>query len=237
MKADLKSYLKKGEQEDLHRFRVQVKKLRAFSTLSDSLLPHSHMNKKFRSVKKIFKEAGKLRNTYIKLKLTNEPGARKRTSRDLTVEKCSTNFRLKTRRYLKKAQSVYRRLKRNIKPLKDSSVYHFYQDQLQQIAGTLAPIQFNEKLHECRKRIKVLLYNYQVVQTTLGLTLNEDYLKQVQEAIGNWHDYSLSLTGGPSLDHTTNTAVNVLSEPQQKLKEEIINLTHNFYHRATTTGI
>ncbi|WP_419701531.1 CHAD domain-containing protein [Mucilaginibacter sp. NFX135] len=236
MKAYLKSYLKKGQQEDLHRFRVQVKKLRAFFTLSDTLSPHSNMNKKFKLVKKIFKEAGKLRNTYIKHKLADRPEPNTRTSPDLPIAKASRKFRLKVLKYLKKTQSVHGVLKKNIKSIKNSSVHQFYEDQLQQIAGALAPLQFNEKLHECRKRIKVLLYNYQLVQATLGITLNEDYLKQLQEAIGNWHDYLLSPTR-LSGDHTTDTTVNVMNKQQQKLKEDIISLTHDFYYRATTAGM
>ncbi|SDP96982.1 CHAD domain-containing protein [Mucilaginibacter sp. OK268] len=237
MKAHLKSYLKKREQEDLHRFRVQVKKLGAFFILSDRLSPHPHMNKKFKPVKKIFKRAGELRNTFIQLKLTNRSKTNKRIYPDLQTEKAVRKFRENSGKYLKKIKNAHRKLKRNIRSIKQIAVYRFYQNQVREIAGLLSPLQFNEKLHECRKRIKVLLYNYQPVLATPGIVLNEDYLDRLQEAIGNWHDYQLSIPPLPGGHTAGETTADVVNELQLTLKENIIDLSQDFYHRATTAAV
>ncbi|NHA03371.1 CHAD domain-containing protein [Mucilaginibacter sp. HC2] len=237
MKTYLKSYVKKGHHEDLHQFRIQIKKLSAFFILSDSLSAHPKGSKNFKPVKRIFKQAGKLRNAFIQLKLTGRFNTNKRRSPDPQTAKTDRKFRANSGKNLKKIKNVHRKLKRNIKSFKGTAVLQFYQNQLRHIAGLLSPLQFNEKLHECRKLIKVLLYDYQLVRATSGIVLNEDYLDRLQDAIGNWHDYQLStalLTG----DHTTaDITADVMSEPQLKLEENIAGLSHDFYRRAAITAV
>ena len=71
MKSYLKSFLKNSDQEDLHRFRVQVKKIRSFITLADSD-EHVNLAKHFKPVKSIFKQAGVIRDAYNNLELAKK---------------------------------------------------------------------------------------------------------------------------------------------------------------------
>src|ERR1700743_1868669 len=65
LKNSLKDYLANGDQEALHDFRVEVKKMRAFLVLQ----PNVKLIKDFKPVKKIFKHAGDIRNIYLNLEL------------------------------------------------------------------------------------------------------------------------------------------------------------------------
>src|ERR1700744_4513810 len=64
LKQGLKDYLLTGDQEALHEFRVEVKKIRAFLVLQPNI-----KGKDFKPVKSIFKHAGDIRNIYLNLEL------------------------------------------------------------------------------------------------------------------------------------------------------------------------
>src|SRR5215469_5157746 len=70
MGARLKAFLETGDQEQLHKFRVQVKKLRAMLTLFENASKEPGLTKLFKPVKKIFRRAGVIRDAHIHLKLS-----------------------------------------------------------------------------------------------------------------------------------------------------------------------
>ncbi|MDP9080760.1 MAG: CHAD domain-containing protein [Bacteroidota bacterium] len=219
MKSCLKSYLKKGEQEELHKFRVQVKKLQALLILSDQTRHHAKLIPCFKPVKKVFKRAGELRNVYIAGELTQ---------RHQPADKAAQSFRLVVDKHLKGIKKVRHELKTKIKPIRNKQIRLFYENQLRQIARDLAAQSSAEYLHTCRKRLKVLLYNYQAVRRVLAIGLDTTYLNQVQDTIGKWHDQSLTV-GLPDNDAAI---VDQLEEQQCLLKTAIEELTNNFYYRA-----
>jgi CHAD domain-containing protein len=204
MKKWLSAYLKNEEQEDLHQFRVQVKKLQAFLILNDQAGHHRELLPYFRPVKKLFKCAGELRNAHISGGLTHT------TQQD---------FRSSAVKHWKNAKKAGRTLKRKIRGIKNKSVERFYRCQLRQIGGMLAALPSDDQLHDCRKMIKSLLYNEQLVHDVILVRLNTAYLDTLQEAIGNWHDQLL--TAAPS-GHSTGA-----------LKEAIGVIIADFSQRAT----
>lgn len=167
MEAQLESYLNTRDQEDLHRFRVQVKKTQALLRLCSL-----HSRRPFRPVKKIFKQAGILRDAFI----SGTPEV-----------KLARDFRRHTGASLKRIRKAGRALKKTLRPIGPKTLRRFYKSELRWIAANLATPS-PELLHDCRKRIKVLLYNYPLVREELRFTLDATYLDQLQEAIGHWHD-------------------------------------------------
>lgn len=167
MEAQLESYFKTRDQEDLHRFRVQVKKTQALLRLCGR---HSH--RPFRPVKKIFKQAGILRDAFI----SGTPEG-----------KLARDFRRHTGTSLKRIRKAGRALEKTLRPVDPKTLRQFYKSELRWIAANLATPS-PALLHDCRKRIKVLLYNYPLVREELRFALNTTYLDQLQEAIGKWHD-------------------------------------------------
>ena len=69
MTTHLKAFIGTGDQEELHLFRVQVKKVKALLTLLDFASPRHQLLRGFKPVKKIFKHCGIIRNAYINLQL------------------------------------------------------------------------------------------------------------------------------------------------------------------------
>lgn len=183
MEAHLKNYLKTQQQEELHRFRVQVKKLKALLILVDEC-NKSTLIADFKPVKRVFKQAGKLRDSYISGLNPGIQGA------DTVIQK----FLNRGSKYRKSINRAYGELRGKLCSAAPKKIRRFYEDQLQRIAAQLVARPSAQRLHDCRKRIKVLLYNYPLVRGELRQDLDTSYLDLLQEAIGNWHDQWLTGT-------------------------------------------
>jgi len=230
------SYVKTGQPEDLHHFRVQVKKLRAVLILSDDADQHQKLAPDFKPIKKIFKQAGTIRNAYMNLEL----GRLHQINDDDFIggqqelmQKTNEKFTAKAGKHLKEMKQAYREICAKIKPATDLHIQLFYRHRLQQISATVKRLRFDERLHDCRKQIKILIYNYKMTQQVPGLVFNEAYLDQVQAAVGDWHDNFLTSQlfaekglGKPALSN--------LHRQQRKIKKQIGSLVKDFYNRATT---
>jgi CHAD domain-containing protein len=237
MQDSLKAFLKKECQEDLHRFRVQVKKLRAFLILADSTDHHPKLAEHFKPVRNIFKQAGEIRNAYMNQELgrLHHTGnyAFLSSQHQLQV-KAIGEFKSAGLKHTEKLKDAHKILKQKIIPINDVHINLFYQNQLQQIAGIFTSLKFNEGLHECRKKVKILIYNYKLVHTTLITGFNEAYLEQVQTAIGDWHDNVLAIELFSGDEAQDKTVVAPLKKQATKLRRNITALTKGFYDQATT---
>jgi CHAD domain-containing protein len=237
LKADLKTFDKKGKQEALHRFRVQVKKLRAFLVLADSGENSHGLEKQLKPVRKIFKAAGIIRNAYITLELSKEyqqgPSAFMRGQRRLMKES-AVQFRSASAKHLAGIRKTRRRLKKAVPRFSNVHISMYYQQKLEDIALCLKPQGSEASLHDCRKQIKMLIYNYSLVKPVLSLAFNEAYLEQVQTAIGDWHDKQVAIELFSSEEVGAAPVAESLEKEQAQLKRKISGLVKDFYNRATT---
>lgn len=233
MKSNLKYYLSAGDQEALHDFRVEIKKLRAFLMLQ----PNGKAAKDFKPIKKIFKYAGDIRNIYLNLRLGQLHKVDDEAfilQQHLSLEQAINDFKLNGDKYIKAVKDSYNSLSSHIEPVPDLHINLFYENQLQQIADTLSAIKFDDTLHHCRKLIKELMYSYKLFAPVLRLQLNEAYLDEIQTAIGNWHDNTLAI----ELFKDYKTATASLKKDETKLKRAIGKLAKDFFYKATTaTGL
>lgn len=237
MKAGLKAYFKNEQQEDLHRFRVQVKKLRAFIILSNSMEHHPHLSGSFKPVRSIFKQAGEIRNAYMNQELGKAQHIHNNefmSSQHQLQVKAGRKFKAEKVKFLEKLREAHRVLKTKIKPVSDHHISLFYENQLHQIAATLAKPKFNDQLHECRKRVKILIYNHKLAYKVLDPTFNVKYMEQVQAAIGDWHDHVVAIGMFSSDKAKDREAVIRLKKQERKLKKDITDLIKDFYNQATT---
>jgi CHAD domain-containing protein len=233
MKSSLNAFFNKEEQEDLHHFRVQVKKLRAFIILSDSTGHQPNLTLYFKPVKKIFKEAGEIRNAYMNQQLAkaHQPASNDFMSSQHQLQTdATTRFKSMKVKHLEKIKDVHAIIKGKIRSISNVRTSLFYQNLLQQISGTLTNLKFNEALHDCRKQVKILIYNHKLVHTVLAIGFNEDYLHQVQTAIGDWHDNVLAI----ELYSGDKAMVTNLKKQGTKLKRDITALAKDFFDQATT---
>ncbi|HEX8018980.1 CHAD domain-containing protein [Mucilaginibacter sp.] len=237
MKRHLRSFVKTGEQEELHRFRTGVKKLRAILILADSAAQDSVLAKRFKPVRKIFKQAGEIRDAYINQELGQAVGGNDdfiREQQDV-MNSATLAFNADEDRHRTWLRKTRRRLLKRIGPISKLHLTLYYRQQLEIIAATLSQLRFDEELHTCRKQLKVLLYNYTLTRPELGISFNETYLDRVQEAIGNWHDNQLAITLLSTLKTESNTGTIIkLKKQGTRLKKQITGLTRNFREQATT---
>lgn len=239
LRSHLKAFDKKGKQEDLHRFRVQVKKLRAFLVLADSGLAVGQLQKELKPVRKLFKAAGNIRNAYINLELIKlfQPSFTEIMEDQRSLMKRSAHdFRAGADKHLQRLRGAQRKLKKAIPKLNDVHIEFYYRQQLEQIAVCLAPPYADTSLHACRKQLKMLIYNYKLVKPVLNQPFNEPYLDEVQNIIGEWHDKQVAIdlfsTGGAENDGL----VDVLKKEKSRLKRQLTVLVKDFYAKATTVN-
>jgi CHAD domain-containing protein len=236
MKSYLKSFLKKGDQEDLHRFRVQIKKIRSFITLADSD-EHVTLAKYFKPVKSIFKQAGIIRDAFNNLELAKKYNMQQDEfilAQKKIMEDAANDFKLAGDKHLEKIKLAHTDILEKIEPISNLHITLFYENQLNQIANNLAEVKFDDTLHHARAQVKVLIYNYQLVQPILETAFNEDYLQNVQTAIGDWHDNELAIKLFSGHEAHDKDAVNRLKKKHTKLKNNIVSLVTDFYEQATT---
>lgn len=214
MRRRLNAYLRGRKPEDLHQFRVQVKKLQAFLVLYRHSTRHK-LNTAFKPVKKIFKKAGTLRNAYVVSNLVH---------RTDVLKGLDHSFAAKKKVYRKRLKKAFKAFQKNIRRIKPAFTRSFYQDQLKQITDTMATTPSPAQLHECRKRIKILLYNEHLVHDMIPMCLNTAYLDQVQEKIGDWHDQFIA-------------AAPANADKIGEIRVMIDQLTRDLYHRAIDRGL
>lgn len=236
MKASLKSYFKEEKQEDLHRFRVQVKKLRAFIFLADSDRDDQKLTKDFKPVKRIFRKAGEIRDAYMHQELVKKMklDANEIIQHQQQLQKkAARKFEGKKRRFFKKMKNIHQVLRKKIKSVSDTHINLFYQSLLHDSERGMSKLTFKAQLHRCRKLVKMLIYNYKLVHPVVDPGLNEAYLEKVQTAIGDWHDQELAVKFFSGRGKNYKTAAARLKKSGGKLRENVTDLARNFYHRAT----
>jgi CHAD domain-containing protein len=238
MKFALKSYLDTGQQDDLHKFRVQTKKLRAVLILADSATGKKQLQRELKPVRQVFKKAGDIRNAHINLKLAREYKVEDDAfvlAQNKQMEDAANAFRLKGEKYTEKLKAAHKAIEDEIKPVSDTHINQFYSEKLHAINHSLASLRLDDSLHECRKWIKILIYNYQLVAPVLQFKLNEDYLQDVQSAIGDWHDNILAKELFTTNELTDPALLARINRKHTKLENNIKKLAPDFYNLATTT--
>lgn len=191
----LHAYAQKKEQEDLHQLRVCLKKIRAAQNfLLQSKPGVRKLQKSQKMLRRLFKTAGVIRQ----LELKNEWLQKNRF--DLFIKEANMNEQLEADRadfsgeehvyahQLKECGTVFLH---TISKLKNETLENYIETVKQSVFYLLNTGSLTD-WHELRKQIKQLLYARQWLtqnQKLHLLTVTEyNYLNQLQEKIGSWHD-------------------------------------------------
>ncbi|MEO6849102.1 MAG: CHAD domain-containing protein [Mucilaginibacter sp.] len=237
MTTHLKVFIETGDQEELHIFRVQVKKMVAMLALFDFASSKHQLSKDFKPVRKIFKHAGLIRNAYINLQL----GARYHLNsaqfisiqQDM-MENETKAFKELESKYLETIKIVYKSIKHDLKDISNKRINDFYNENLQQVASALEHLEFNESLHKARKQIKILLYNRKIAQKALTgkLQVNNDYLDKLQGSIGDWHDNMLAIELFSTPELNDKPVITRIKRQNTRLKKAISVMAKGFTAKA-----
>jgi len=240
MTAHLKKFIENGEQEELHLFRVQVKKLRAMLELLDANSAKHPLQRDFKPVRKIFKRCGEIRNAFINLQY----GQRFQFKNEdffmnhlYEIEKGTDEVKELGKQYLKAIKSAHDDIGDDLQHIGNKDIVEFYKTRLYNIGSFLENLQFNEELHATRRQIKTLMYNRKIAYDALDgkLQISNDYLDKLQTLIGNWHDNVLALELFSSAGFHSKAVITKIKSQNTKLKRSITSLAHDFERKAVLT--
>ncbi len=239
MNAHLQKFLETGDQEALHKFRVQIKKLKAMLSLVEDTASKHGLLKDFKPVRKIFKYAGDIREAHMNLQLGETYEIKNEafeTDQHRIIEEGTNQFRLQGKKFLKNIKNAHKLLKKQLPDVDDEAIAAYYQKQLREIATNLAVSGFNEDMHTNRKLIKILVYNHKLAEKALNgsLPFNTRYLDKLQEAIGKWHDNIVAAQLFSSPELNDQPVVTKIKRKNAGLKRSISALTEDFLKKATT---
>jgi CHAD domain-containing protein len=239
MNARLKAFLETDDQEALHKFRVQIKKLRAMLLLFENTSSERGLLKNFKPVREIFKHAGNIRDAHTNLELSERYQLKNELfeiSQQKIIDDGTVEFQHKGEEFLKDIKTAHKKLKKQLHKVNDSKIAAYYQNQLQQIATNLTVSGFTEDMHTNRKLIKILVYNHKLAEHALDgkVPFNVNYLDKLQETIGKWHDNLLAedLFSLPELNDKP--IVTKIKRVNAGVKRSITALAEDFLRKATT---
>ncbi len=237
MKKPLKAFIETGNQEELHQFRVQVKKLKAMLMLYSAENKNQNLLKDFKPIKTAFKKAGEIRNAHINLKLgekhqLQDEGFRQQQQQNL--DDGSKAFKSKGRKYLKLLKKAQLVLQNHLNRLRNKTIRNFYHDKLVQLDGFFARTTFDNELHEARKNIKLLLYNQKIAAAALQnkMQLDYDYLDDLQNCIGEWHDHNLAVETLSAIAEAGYPPITDLKNSNAELEKEILEKSNSFMQKV-----
>jgi len=237
LRPALKSYLKTENPDRLHQFRVQVKKIKSLLILYAIKKKNKKLLKLFNPVKKIFRHAGVIRDSYIHLQLADhfevkEPAFHKAQT-DLMFKEMG-RFKKKGKKYEKILHQTLIKIKGELSGISNAQIADFYEAELNKVVLAFAKREFNTNMHDCRKRLKNLLYNQKLADKSMNgkLTLNLPYLDQVQDQLGQWHDNMLARELFADQMAKEKQAVDKLTLQLKNLEEGLVGLSADFWQKA-----
>jgi len=242
MRQSLILFLSEADQTQLHQFRVQVKKTKSLLLLLQVNRRNKKLLEVFKPVKKIFRHAGRIRDAYLHLDIAAEfqlMDSEFMQEQQVGMVQESELFREKGKRYLNVVNHTFAKLLKRLKKTDDYKIASFFQSELDAVTLALAKREFDEAMHACRKKIKNLLYNYKLAQSSFGnqVTLNIPYLTEVQEKIGKWHDDVMAWQLIEEKLPETPLALSKMKERVHEDEREIITISENFWHRVRAASV
>ena len=231
--VQLRAYGQSGDQEAIHRLRLGVKKVKAFVQLMKECSGSGRkVSKDFELLKKMFRQAGKIRDASNNLKLMEglqlgSPSYRE--EQDRLRDAAAVAFQQQIPVYRKKGRKAGRHLLADVQNISTSCIRDWYAARLIKISVLLTAS--GDLLHEARKKIKELLYVQGLLPKELveEIGLDRGYLDELQEALGQWHDMAVIATAHASRDGADGRG---MFEECKRKEDMVRDLAKDFYRRA-----
>jgi CHAD domain-containing protein len=228
------AFAESGNQEALHKLRVEIKKLKAFSKLSKLYKGKKKPTIK-KNIRKIFHRAGVIREANINLQMITQFDIHQpsfSTEAKDTIQQETAKFSLHKTHYNDDIRSTAASFLKSLQPVRNHDIRHWVNRQLKKIAGVVTTAS-TDQLHEARKRIKNLVYVHGILQKRLvaALTLNIDYLDQLQDAIGKWHDTAVAVELLTAHNSGDKTKIGKLQEEHDKAGEAVHAIGDGFWDK------
>lgn len=185
-------FAKRTNAEDLHRVRVELKKIRALLFIQKEV--HDEPYKRASALlKKVFRLGGKIREAQVNAQLVKHAGAGSVeffTAHRNTVAKQSKAFIQFVRRNPDKLITVNTKVWKSLRRVSSSAIRKLNKKLLEEIRSAYFPRMKVSALHEARKLIKRMVYMHGMLRKADAekLTVPIEQLRKLEEETGKWHD-------------------------------------------------
>lgn len=227
-------FMASAEQEELHRMRVETKKIKAMAKLSEDCSGSAKLKKGLHFLNGIYQVTGIIRESFLNIELSKRILVPEKFIRE---QKNIQEIQLKKLRemipfFLLALEKNEKKLQGKIPALEEKCLRAVFERSVSEIDVAMNSGVNEELLHENRKKIKFLLYNYRIMPQRFRneLILDTKYLEQMQDKIGSWHDtviYIQLLQQFPG-DHTS-----LITDEIVKARE----LANSIYEEASDFGL
>ncbi|HUB61937.1 MAG TPA: CHAD domain-containing protein [Puia sp.] len=228
---ELAAFDESRDEEALHRLRLGIKKIRALVRLSEGVRG-KRLAGDFRRLKKMFRQAGVIRDTNNQLHLLEErqllsPEYKEQQVRQIGA--AADKFARKIKSYQKTGKKAERQLLADVHSIRGRRIRRWFADEI--IGTGILLTSAGDELHLARKKIKTLLYVLKLLPHGLAaqLNLDKEYLDRLQSAIGKWHDTLVAASDWP--DKGTAGEQQLMRECRDK-EQAIRVLADDFYRKA-----
>lgn len=191
----LKQFVANADEEAMHQFRVNMKKLRAVFRVMHKIMPNKSFEKKYKKrFKLLFADGGQIRQLQLitsELKKNKLEALLQQSSSLKKLPQLELFFRDNSKKYKRFLSSYKKDLSRLAMHLNESKLSNYTSALKQTILQVKTNI-VSDEWHHLRKQIKQLLYSSNLLQPASRLkviTVSEvKKFDALQETIGAWHD-------------------------------------------------
>lgn len=214
-------FAKRTNANDLHKVRVELKKIRALLYLHDVV--HGKTAKKLlHPVRDLYKQAGLVRDAQVSAQLVRK---HKGIQLDFFTEQRKTVAReakkLVREMNIHADDLILTNLKiwRRFRDIRTHDVRKMIKRLRKEIDRHFLPKMNLPELHETRKMIKRLVYIYGMLPSSMASRINlaHDEYKKLEQLIGNWHDSGFTIGLIEEYAPHTDGSVRLLRNKQKKL--------------------
>ncbi|MCS5489851.1 CHAD domain-containing protein [Algoriphagus limi] len=189
IEKQLSSYLKEKDPECLHKLRVEIKKIKAINSFARKIYERDFNSE---LLKPLFKKAGEIRETELTIQLLKSlsPSPNNLISKaESQKSELVLQFLSSGSEYFQ-AISEYRNELRFPEKLGDKKVIKEFFDKAKDNAQKILLGYDREGMHTYRRKIKNLVYIYDVLPKKLQeeIDLDKKLILKQQHQLGEWHD-------------------------------------------------
>jgi CHAD domain-containing protein len=227
------TFVNSKDPEELHKMRIEIKKIFAILVFNKSCLNKFKFSKHFIPLKELYKFAEPIRNAQVNLQIIDRYNFcnlelyNEQTKALLSQIKI---FCANHQVYFLKIQDVYDSLPDIFSGIDNKCILKFYRKNIKKLSVILNDNNIESKLHEFRKNIKLLIFLSEFIPKTILNKLGIDftYLDRLQENIGEWHDIVTISDLVMTRDFKTNEAIVKLENLRKKAFFNINSQVYNF---------
>lgn len=189
----LVAYNQQKNSEDIHRLRVDIKKIKAILSFAKKIYDREYNTD---SLSALFHNAGTIRELQInQLLLCRLPEFPKRYLKQLKKEEnnLKQQFRMRTPHYIKNISKLRYSLSLPTELSGKKSIKNYIKKELKKANKKLRSND-KEYTHRYRSIIKKLLYVYNIIPLKLQqrIKLEKTVINQQQKKVGKWHDHYIA---------------------------------------------